>query len=79
MTADTQDIITALAAIVGAEWVKTDNEDLHNYGEDWTRQYTPAPVAIVLPKTPEQVQELVRLANALNFSIVPSGGRTGLS
>ena len=79
MTADTQDIITALAAIVGAEWVKTDNEDLLNYGKDWTRQYTPAPVAIVLPKTPEQVQELVRLANALNFSIVPSGGRTGLS
>ena len=79
MTGNTKEIIAELASVVGSEWVKTDEEDLLTYGKDWTRQYSPAPIAIVLPKTAEQVQEVVRLANISHFSIVPSGGRTGLS
>ncbi len=79
MAGSTKDIIVALGAIVGNEWVRTGEEDLLNYGKDWTRQYSPAAIAIVLPETAEQVQEVVRLANTYNFSIVPSGGRTGLS
>lgn len=79
MASDNKEILRALSAIVGEQWVKTDADDLQTYGKDWTRQYTAAPLAIVLPKTAEEVQEVVRLANASNFSLVPSGGRTGLS
>jgi FAD/FMN-containing dehydrogenase len=79
MSESNKELQAALAEIVGEEWVKTDAADLENYGKDWTRQYTPAPTAIVLPKTTEQVQQIVRLANELSFAIVPSGGRTGLS
>lgn len=59
--------------------VLTDPSDLATYGTDWTRIYTPNPVAIVLPKTTEHVQTLVQFANQYQIALVPSGGRTGLS
>ena len=59
--------------------VLTDPTDLESYGKDWTRVYAPNPLAIVLPKTTEQVQSLVRFANENRVALVPSGGRTGLS
>ncbi|MDI9244822.1 FAD-binding oxidoreductase [Marinobacter sp. CHS3-4] len=59
--------------------VLTDPADLDNYGKDWTKIYPPKPTAIVLPKTTEQVQALVKFANENQVALVPSGGRTGLS
>ncbi len=59
--------------------VLTDPADLESYGKDWTRIYAPNPLAIVLPKTTEQVQALVKFANENRVALVPSGGRTGLS
>ncbi len=79
MTSSTPSWALALAEIVGADWVLTGKDDLENYGKDWTRQYQAAPSAIALPKTVDEVQAIVRLANERQFSIVPSGGRTGLS
>ncbi|PIX60552.1 MAG: FAD-binding oxidoreductase [Lysobacterales bacterium CG_4_10_14_3_um_filter_64_11] len=54
-------------------------DDLQHYGRDWTRRWTPAPLAIVLPASREDVQAVVRWANQQQVAIVPSGGRTGLS
>ena len=79
MASNDQQTLQALAGIVGEQWVKTGTGDLLHYGRDWTRQYTPAPLAIVLPGSVREVQQLVGLANACGFAIVPSGGRTGLS
>ena len=59
--------------------LKTDPADLEHYGRDWTRRWTPAPLAIALPATVEEVQAIVRWANEHAIAIVPSGGRTGLS
>ncbi|MGB3270263.1 MAG: FAD-binding oxidoreductase [Rhodanobacter sp.] len=53
--------------------------DLEHYGRDWTRRWTPAPLAIALPSSVEEVQAIVRWANEQAVAIVPSGGRTGLS
>jgi len=53
--------------------------DLEHYGRDWTRRWTPAPLAIALPGSAEEVQAVVRWANEQRVAIVPSGGRTGLS
>ncbi len=53
--------------------------ELEHYGRDWTRRWTPAPLAIALPANVEEVQAIVRWANHQHVSIVPSGGRTGLS
>ncbi|WP_426664731.1 FAD-binding oxidoreductase [Rhodanobacter aciditrophus] len=57
----------------------TEPGDLEHYGRDWTRRWTPAPLAIALPATVEEVQGIVRWANGHRVAIVPSGGRTGLS
>ena len=59
--------------------LKTDPADLEHYGRDWTRRWAPAPLAIALPATVEEVQAVVRWAHANNVAVVPSGGRTGLS
>jgi len=57
----------------------TEAAELEHYGRDWTRRWTPAPLAIALPASVEEVQGIVRWANQAQVAIVPSGGRTGLS
>ncbi len=59
--------------------LKTDPADLEHYGRDWTRRWVPAPLAIALPGTVEEVQAILRWASAQHVAVVPSGGRTGLS
>ena len=59
--------------------LKTDPADLEHYGRDWTRRWAPAPLAIALPGSVEEVQAVVRWANQNTVAVVPSGGRTGLS
>ena len=53
--------------------------NLEHYARDWTRRWTPAPLAVALPASVEEVQGIVRWANEHRVAIVPSGGRTGLS
>jgi len=72
-------VIEELMTLVDPGKVLTDAASLEAYGKDWTKHYPPAPSAIVLPKTVEQVQAIVRWANAHKVALVPSGGRTGLS
>ena len=59
--------------------IKTDSESLEHWGKDWTKHFAPNAAAIVFPKTTEQVQAIVLLANEHNVVLTPSGGRTGLS
>ena len=56
-----------------------DSDTLARYGCDWTRFWTPAPLAVAFPRSTEEVSELVRWAVAEKQALVPSGGRTGLS
>ena len=59
--------------------IKTDSESLEHWGKDWTKHFAPAPCAVVFPKSTEQVQSVIKLANQHNIVVTPSGGRTGLS
>ena len=59
--------------------VVTNSSDLEFYGTDRTRQYSPAPLAIVFPRRNEEVLAVVEFANQYGLALVPSGGRTGLS
>lgn len=71
--------IEELKTLVEPGKVLTDADSLEAYGKDWTKHFAPAPSAIVFPKSIEQVQAIVRWANAHKIALVPSGGRTGLS
>ncbi len=75
MTAALADLARRLPALV----LKTDPADLEHYGRDWTRRWTPAPLAIALPDSTAEVQAIVRWARDHAIGLVPSGGRTGLS
>lgn len=79
MNCSRAELLERVGAIVGDSWVKTDPDDLQRYGKDWTKAYVANPIAIVLPGTADEVVALVRLANQEAISLVPSGGRTGLS
>lgn len=72
-------IIETLKTLVDADKVRTDSASLDTWGRDWTKQFEPAPLAIVFPKSIEQVQAVVRFANEHKLALTPSGGRTGLS
>ncbi|RPE81993.1 FAD-binding oxidoreductase [Vulcaniibacterium tengchongense] len=67
-----------LARVPGLRLTR-DPADLAHYGRDWTRRWTPAPLAVALPGSVEEVQAIVRWANEERIALVPSGGRTGLS
>ena len=71
--------LTDLLQAVPALRLKTEAADLEHYGRDWTRRWAPAPLAIALPGSVEEVQAIVRWAYQHGVAMVPSGGRTGLS
>ena len=71
--------LDSLRALLPELRLLVDPSDLEHYGRDWTRRWVPAPLAVALPASVEDVQVIVRWANAQGVGIVPSGGRTGLS
>lgn len=76
---DKSAIVAQLKTLVEEGKVRTDEDSLANFGKDWTKIYEPRPLAVVFPKTTEQVQAIVQFANEQGIGLVPSGGRTGLS
>ena len=72
-------LLRDLSEIVGASDVIDGSSDLAvSYREDWTGQYASTPLAVVRPKTTQEVAAIVKACRALGVSVVPSGGRTGL-
>jgi FAD/FMN-containing dehydrogenase len=69
----------ALARDLPADGWTREASDLVEYGRDWTRVVEPAPCAVALPRTTDEVARIVRACTAHGISIVPSGGRTGLA
>ena len=73
------EIIQELSAVLAPEQVAVDPALLETYGQDWTRFTPPAPTAIVFPRDTADVVAIVECARRCQFTLVPSGGRTGLS
>ncbi|MCJ8277491.1 MAG: FAD-binding oxidoreductase, partial [Bdellovibrionales bacterium] len=59
--------------------VSTNIQDLDTYGRDWSMNFPADPSAVVFPENEDQVVQLVKWARENKVSLVPSGGRTGLS
>ena len=75
----TSSAVDQLKSLFGKDFVSGASPDAAGFGEDSNRYYHGAPAAVVFPRTVQQVQSLVNLANQYRFALVPSGGRTGLS
>ena len=79
MTTLPPDFTSEIHGLLGDQRFLTDLDSLQHYGRDWTRFAQPAPSAVTLPETVEEVQAIVRAARRSGVALVPSGGRTGLS
>mgnify|MGYP003352347329 CR=1 FL=1 len=75
----TKQLLDGLKSIVGEKSVLTSQAELRAYDCDAYTVDKARPTFVVLPETTEQVSEIVKLCNALNFPFVPRGAGTGLS
>lgn len=74
------DLVARLRAGLPAEAVLTDPGVTRSYANDMASFCAAgSPVAVVLPRTVEQVQHVMRTATDLRVPVVPQGARTGLS
>ncbi|MFG2225506.1 FAD-binding oxidoreductase [Streptomyces sp. NPDC048644] len=74
------DLIAHLRAGLPGEAVLTDPDVTGSYARDMASFCAAGtPAVVVLPRTAEQVQHVMRTATALRVPVVPQGSRTGLS
>jgi FAD/FMN-containing dehydrogenase len=73
------DFRAALQRDFPADFLTEDPTEMAELGRDWTKIYAPAPSAIALPRTTDEVSRLLRLCAQHRVFVVPSGGRTGLA
>ncbi len=75
----TEKIVNHMVDIVGEDFVSTDPEDIYIYSFDMTEEPQGNPNAIVMPKTPEEIQKLLAIANEEKIPIIPyvSGANIG--
>ena len=71
--------LSGLNDIFDDKQIRVDEDSLEVWGTDWTNGFEIAPSAVVFPQSNEQVIELVKWACDKGQTLVPSGGRTGLS
>ncbi|HTE52699.1 MAG TPA: FAD-binding oxidoreductase [Kofleriaceae bacterium] len=73
------DLLAAIAGELPADLLTREPDQLAIYGRDWTRAYTPAPLAVARPRTTAEVARVIALCRRHGQAVVPSGGRTGLA
>ena len=73
------DIGRTLATIVGENYVSDKKEEAYFYARDPGLMPDHKPDYVVLPKTAEEIQRIVRLANKEKIPIVPMGAGLGLT
>jgi len=75
---DLQGLVTQLAGIAGAAFVRTDEGTRREYGMDALRQGSLAD-AVVSPGTTAEIAAIARLCNDTRTPLVPRGGGTGFT
>ena len=70
MTAHAHAALEQLTDLLGNRLL-TDPESAQRYGVDWTKVWAPAPSAIALPETIDEVQQIVEIANDHGLHLVP--------
>ncbi|RWX80867.1 FAD-binding oxidoreductase [Neorhizobium lilium] len=67
-----------LQAKLGESMVLTESADMLRYCRDWHGDVTSGAVAVIRPRSTQEVADAVNLCRTLGLSIVPQGGNTGL-
>ncbi len=72
-------VLRAIRDTVGSSRFLDSQEDRLVYASDATPLLKQLPDAVVMPKSAEEIAQLLRLANQEGFRVVPRGSGTGLS
>lgn len=72
-------LLAALGRIVGRQWVRHRRAELVTYAMDGLPTHESSPGVVVLPGSPSEVRELVRLLHLVQVPFVARGAGTGLS
>lgn len=75
----TAEHISQFKKIVGDSYVLADEETLKHYGHDETENLFFPPEAVIKPRTPEEISEILKICNAERIPVTPRGAGTGLS
>ena len=70
-------ILGELHQILEQKFILTADQDKAPYLTDWRKRYTGKALAVVLPKTAQEVAKIVQLCAANQIAVVPQGGHTG--
>jgi glycolate oxidase len=74
-----REIVDALRAIVPGEGVIVEQDEMRVYETDALTAYKQLPMVVVLPKTTEQVSQVLKYCNEMGVKVVPRGAGTSLS
>jgi glycolate oxidase len=74
----TNSLVNDLRAAIGAAFVLTQSEELRVYETDAGRMHRSLPGVVVLPKSTEEVVEIVKIAQRYQRPLTPRGSGTGL-
>jgi FAD/FMN-containing dehydrogenase len=72
-------IVQTLINALGAGSVRSGDAIEPRYLGDWSGRSPVAPLAVVLPRSTNEVATVLRLCNDAHQSVVPQGGMTGLA
>jgi glycolate oxidase len=74
-----EEVVLALRAVVPPHCVLSREEDTRPYECDGLSLYRSLPMAVVLPETEAQIQNVLKVCKRLNVPVVARGAGTGLS
>ncbi|QWE13464.1 FAD-binding oxidoreductase [Polynucleobacter sp. AP-Titi-500A-B4] len=69
--------IDQLKEVLEQKYILIEDQDKAPYLTDWRKRYTGKALAVLLPRTSEEVAKIVKLCVANQIAIVPQGGHTG--
>jgi glycolate oxidase subunit GlcD len=72
-------LLAGLARIVGRQWVRHRRAELATYAMDGLPTHESVPGVVVMPGTPGEVRDIVRLLHLVQVPFVARGAGTGLS
>lgn len=71
--------LSEVQALLGPSGVRTASEDTRPYATDWRGRYSGNPLAVVFPRSTQEVAAVVKAADQYGVAIIPQGGNTGLT
>lgn len=75
----TKEVVTRLEQVLPATAINTDRYDRIANATDATDLRLELPMLVIAPTTVEQIIAVIRLANEMQFALIPRGGGSGLT